>query len=89
MYEDDDVVNLSRDNYVSYMGSTHGSTFKDMKVYRGAGYIDVYLAPGTYTLATGDNVTAEITEETTITSMSGSVYRLVFESNEAAASSEE
>ena len=76
--------------FISYAGETTGARVVDMPYVITEDYIDLYLAPGEYKLSVnGGSITFEITEETTITSMSGSVYRLVFESNEAAASSEE
>lgn len=40
-------------------------------------YIDVYFNPGVYKLSETSRATYEITEETTITSISGTIYRLV------------
>ena len=73
---DDEHTNTSRYNYVSWMGRNYGTTLDEMKVCFEEDYIDVYLAPGVYTISARSSCTVEITAETTITSISGTVYRL-------------
>ena len=65
--------------FLSYTGYASGRTARDMPYVITEDYIDVYLAPGEYELSGDSTVTFEITEETTITTISKDrVYRLVF-----------
>ena len=52
-------------NYIQYIGSDPGASFRDIKCFLKDDYIDLYFAEGVYNLDK-DDVTAEIAEDSTI-----------------------
>ena len=62
--------------FVSYAGHSSACTADNMMYKITEDYIDVYLAPGEYSVSYS-TATFEITEETTITAISGTIYRLI------------
>lgn len=64
------------DGFISYCGYT-GHRVIGMQYVFGDDYVDLYFAPGTYTLLNYPDVSFEITAEMSITDILGSVYRLV------------
>lgn len=63
----------SKDMYISYMGEYPGNAFDNIKSHITDEYIDVYFAIGTYSCP-GGTITAEITEETTISIGTNGAY---------------
>ena len=63
--------------FIMYAGYGSGEIVVGMDYVITDEYIDVWLLPGVYTLDGDSNVYFEITSETTITSLSGNIYKLV------------
>jgi len=71
----------SKDMYISYIGEYPGNAFDNIKSHITDEYIDLYFAIGTYSCS-GGTITAEITEEATISIGTNGAYIKRFQINE-------
>lgn len=65
-----------KSGFVQCAGTFTGCQVLGMEFVIEEDYIDIYLAPSLYSMSNVPSIQFEITEETTITSISGTVYRL-------------
>ena len=85
-----DLINPQYENFLCFFASSHpeetgfvecagrasGCVVQGMEYVITDDYIDIYLAPSLYSLSVNPTIQFEITEETTITKIYGTVYRL-------------